>query len=101
VCSSDLKNCGRCFADIDEFVELSNEGTVTAHTIVRFKYPLQPADPPFAYALIRLDGADVELVHIIKNDLDSLKNGVRVRTHFKDQSERTGHILDIDSFRII
>jgi len=95
------KNCGRCFADIDEFVELSNEGTVTAHTIVRFKYPLQPADPPFAYALIRLDGADVELVHIIKNDLDSLKNGVRVRTHFKDQSERTGHILDIDSFRII
>jgi len=95
------KNCGTCFADIDEFVELSNEGIVSAYTIVRFKYPLQPADPPFAYALIRLDGADVGLVHIIKDDLDRLKNGVRVRAHFKDQSERIGHILDIDSFRII
>ncbi len=95
------KNCGSCFEDIDQFVEVSNEGIVSAHTVVRFKYPLQPVDIPFAYALIRLDGADVSLAHIIKGDLDKLKNGVRVRARFKDQSERTGHILDIDSFQII
>lgn len=95
------KNCGSCFEDIDEFVELSDEGIVSAHTVVRFKYPIQPADPPFAYALIRLDGADVGLAHIIKDDLDKLKNGVRVRARFKDAGERTGHILDIDSFQII
>jgi len=95
------KNCGRCFADIDQFVELGSEGIVSAYTVVRFKYPVQPADPPFAYALIRLEGADVGLVHIIKDDLDRLKNGVRVRARFKDSGERTGHILDIDSFQII
>ncbi len=95
------KNCGSCFEDIDQFVEVSNEGIVSAHTVVRFKYPLQPVDTPFAYALIRLDGADVSLAHIIKDGLDKLKNGVRVRARFKDQSERTGHILDIDSFQII
>ena len=95
------KNCGRCFTDMDRFVDLGNEGTVSAHTIVRFKYPVQPADPPFAYALIRLGGADVDFVHMIKKDLNRLKNGVRVRAHFKEPGERTGHILDIDSFEII
>jgi hypothetical protein len=95
------KNCGSCFEDIDQYVELGDEGIVTAHTIVRFKYPVQPVDPPFAYALIHLDGADVGLVHIIKDDLDKLKNGVRVRARFKDLHQRTGHILDIDSFQII
>jgi len=95
------KNCGSCFADIDEFVDLGNEGSVSAYTIVRFKYPLQPVEPPFAYALIHLDGADVGLVHIIKDDLDKLHNGVRVRACFKDSGERTGHILDIDSFQIL
>lgn len=95
------KNCGRCFVDIDGFVELSDQGTVSAHNIVRFNYPLQPAEPPFAYALIRLDGADVSLIHIIKDNLAGLKNGVRVKAKFKEQSGRTGHILDIDSFQII
>jgi uncharacterized OB-fold protein len=74
---------------------------VSAYTVVRFKYRLQPVDPPFAYAVIHLDGADAGLVHLIKNDLDKLRNGVRVRAWFKDRSERTGHILDIDSFQII
>ena len=93
------KNCGKCFVDMDEWVELGREGVVTAHTIVRFEYPLQPVRPPFAYAIIKLDGADVGLVHLIKEDLDALKNGVRVRAVFKE--ERTGHILDIDSFQIV
>jgi len=93
------KNCGRCFKDIEEWVELSNEGIVTAHTIVRFQYPLQSAKVPFAYAVIKLDGADVGLVHIIRDNLDNLKNGVRVKALFKE--DRTGHILDIDSFQII
>ena len=93
------KNCGRCFTNNDEWVELGNEGVVTAHTIVRYHYPLQPAKPPFAYALIKLDDADVGLVHIVKENMDKLKNGVRVRAQFRE--DRTGHILDIDSFRII
>lgn len=93
------KNCGRCFVNIDAWVELGREGVVTAHTIVRFEYPLQPVKPPFAYAVIKLDGADVGLVHIVKKDLERLRNGVRVRAVFKEQ--RTGHILDIDSFQIV
>ncbi len=95
------KNCGRCFVDTAEWVELSDQGIVKAHTIVRFSYPLQPVEPPFAYAMIQLDGADVSLVHLIRKDLDKLKNGVRVRARFKEKEERKGHILDIDGFEII
>ena len=93
------KNCGACFVDIDEFVELPGEGIVTAHTIVRFGYAVQPVEPPFAYALIKLDGADVSMLHLIKDNLEALKNGVRVKAVFSD--ERTGSILDIESFTII
>jgi hypothetical protein len=93
------KNCGRCFADLEEWVEVGKEGVVTAYTIVRFAYPLQPAKVPFAFSIIRLDGADVGLVHLVKDDLDKLRNGARARAVFRQ--ERTGHILDIDSFKIV
>ena len=95
------KTCAQCFVDTDEWVKLGNEGIVQSHTIIRFSFPLQPAEVPFAYALIQLEGADVSLVHIIRKDLDKLKAGVRVRACFKKKPERKGHILDIDSFEII
>lgn len=95
------KSCGSCFKDIgdEQWMEVATEGTVTAYTIVRYESPVQPVKPPFAYAVIKLDGADVGFVHIIKNDIDKLKSGVRVAARFKDNG--TGHILDIDSFVII
>jgi uncharacterized OB-fold protein len=93
------KNCGRCFVDINEWVNIADEGVVEAYTIVHYANPVQPAKTPFAYALIKLDGADVSFLHLIKNNLDQLKNGVRVKAKFK--AERTGAILDIDSFKLI
>lgn len=93
------KNCGRCFVDIDGYIELGDEGSVISHTIVHYSHELQPADPPYAYALIKLDGCDVGMVHIIKEELDSLRNGVRVKAVFN--GDPTGEISDIDSFRII
>lgn len=93
------KNCGRCFEDIKDWVELKDEGVVTAHCIVRYSYPLSPAEIPFAYAIIRLEGADVGFVHIVKENVEKLRNGIRVKAVFKEK--RDGHILDIDSFRIL
>lgn len=95
------KNCGRCFVDTGPWVEVGPEGTVRAWTVIRFAHPLQPLAPPFAYALIQLDGADVSLLHLVKEDLDRLAGGVRVRPRFKPKELRSGHILDIDDFQII
>lgn len=92
------KNCGRCFVDTDEWVPVADEGVVVSHTVVRFAHPVHPAKAPFAYALIRLDGADGALLHIIREDLERLRSGVRVKAVFRE--ERTGSILDVDSFRI-
>ncbi len=92
-------NCGKCFKRINDWVDLSPEGIVEAYTVVRFAYPMQPADPPFAFALIKLDGADVGFLHIITKNLDLLKKGVRVRAQFAEQ--RTGHIKDIEAFTIV
>ncbi|MGZ3606541.1 MAG: Zn-ribbon domain-containing OB-fold protein [Syntrophales bacterium] len=93
------KNCGRCFVDMDEWVDIADEGVITAYTIVYYAHPVQPIKPPFAYALIKLDGADVGFLHLIKKDLDKIKNGLRVKAKFK--AEPSGHILDIDSFELI
>jgi hypothetical protein len=93
------KNCGRCFVDIKEWVDVADEGIIEAFSIVHYSQPIQPVKPPFAYALIKLDGADVGFLHIIEKDLNRIKNGLRVKAKFKE--ERTGSILDIDSFELI
>lgn len=92
-------NCGKCFTRIDEWIDLDSEGTVEAFTIVRRSSPIQPCDPPFAYALITIDGSMVGFLHIIKDNLDALKKGVRVKAKFA--SDLTGTIGDIEAFTII
>ena len=93
------KNCGHCFVDINATVELADEGVIEAFTIVHYAQPVQPVKPPFAYAIIKLDGADVGFLHLITKDLDKVAVGRRVKARFK--TERTANILDIDSFELI
>jgi uncharacterized OB-fold protein len=93
------QNCGKCFQRIHHWLEVGPEGTVESFTVVRQAYPLQPADPPYAYALIKLDGADVGFLHIIKSGLERLAKGVRVKPQFAEK--RTGQIKDIEAFTIV
>jgi uncharacterized protein len=93
------QNCGKCFQRINHWLEVGPEGTVEAFTVVRQAYPLQPAEPPYAYVLIKLDGADVAFLHLIKTDLERLKKGVRVRPCFAEK--RSGQIRDIEAFTIL
>lgn len=91
-------NCAKCFTRIDEWVDVASEGVVAAFTIVRTPSPLHPCDPPFAYALITLDGATSGFLHVIKDNLNALKRGIRVKAKFAEH--RTGTIRDIDGFTI-
>lgn len=93
--------CERCFSDLtDNWVDLENTGTVTGFTIIRFEEPHQPVKPPYIMALIKLDGADTPLVHIVKGiPLDRIKVGLRVEAVFAEESTST--IMDIDHFRPI
>ena len=90
--------CYQCFGNLDQWVELGLAGTVLSHTTVRYKLPVHPAEAPFSYAVIKLDGADSGFVHML-GELEPAKvtTGLRVEAVFKE--ERVGDILDIKYFR--
>jgi uncharacterized OB-fold protein len=92
--------CFKCFEKMEEWVEVKNQGTVKGFTVVTHSTPVMPLDPPFAYAIINLDGVDTDIVHIIKEkDPQKLKIGMRVEAVFKENPRK--RITDIDYFKPI
>src|SRR5262245_21070267 len=83
-----------------EWVEVQPTGTVTA--VPDVKKPLaglHPSDTPFAFGLVKLDGADTALAHVVTEGHDRVKVGSRVEAVWAD--ERTGTIRDIARFRLV
>jgi uncharacterized OB-fold protein len=84
-----------------EWVEVRDTGTVTACAIVhRPIRGLHPSDSPFAFVLVRLDGADTALPHVVKERVERLRVGARVQAVWKGDGERVGSLRDIECFRI-
>ena len=82
------------------WVEVKNTGTVTAVAgVTRPLDHLHPSDTPFAFVLVKLDGADTALAHIVIEDHEQVKVGSRVEAVWAD--ERTGTIRDIARFRLV
>lgn len=85
--------------NLTEMVEVGPAGTVTACAWVPDPREEHPLDEPFAWALIRPDGADTAMVHAVAADTaDAVSIGVRVVPHWRD--ETTGAISDIEYFQI-
>ena len=83
-----------------EWVEVGTEGTVTTWAWQEHPQEDQPLDRPFAWALVRLDGADVELLHAVDaGSIDRIATGSRVRVRWAD--ERQGAITDIACFELV
>jgi uncharacterized OB-fold protein len=81
-----------------EFVRVADRGTVRSWTWVASPGPGHPLPRPFAFALIRLDGADTELLHVVDVVGEhELAAGLRVRAVWREP--RTGSITDIEAFR--
>ena len=92
--------CFECFEKMEEWVEIGNQGIVNGFTVVTHSTPVMPFEPPFAYGLIRLDGADTDFVHIIKeSDPEKLSIGMKVKAVFKENPRK--RILDIEYFESI
>lgn len=85
-----------------EWVEVQPTGVVTA--VARVHAPiagLHPFSIPFAFVLVRLDGADTALAHVVRDDLDRLRVGARVEAVWAPDGERQGTIRDLACFRIV
>jgi uncharacterized protein len=82
---------------LDDLVEVGPAGRVTTWTWLREPRPGNPLQRPFAWALIRLDGADSALLHAVDAGSESaMRTGMRVVPRFRD--ERNGDIRDIACF---
>ncbi len=92
------QTCERCLADIrDNWVALADTGEVVNHTVVRYDDGHLPRKAPFILAMIRLEGADTPLVHIVEGlEPDQVQPGLKVKAVFSKQPTNT--ILDIDHF---
>jgi len=94
------KTCGRCFHTGMEWRELGKEGVLTTYTIPRYREEMHPLEPPFALGIIKLDGADTGLAHLIGDFKEGeLRTGMRVKAVFRE--DREGNILDIHYFKPI
>ena len=89
--------CLGCFENMGDWVEVGDEGILTAYTIVNKKFPMAGADSVFGFGIVKLDGADTGLTHRLGEvDPDKLRIGVRMKAVFND--ELKGDIRDIKHF---
>jgi len=81
------------YAPLTEIVPVAGVGTVLSWTWQAEPLAGQPLDRPFAWALIKLDGADTALLHAVDGKVET---GDRVHAHWAD--EPVGAITDIAHF---
>ncbi|MCV7021210.1 Zn-ribbon domain-containing OB-fold protein [Mycolicibacterium aichiense] len=87
------------YAPLTEVVPVAGVGTVESWTWQSHPLEGQPLDKPFAWALIKLDGADTTLLHAVAADSpDAISTGTRVHAHWID--EPVGAITDIAYFAL-
>jgi len=91
--------CIQCYKDMSEWVKLPGTGILETYTVVYYEEPgLHPKKPPFIYGIIKMDGADTGIVHLVdKVDPDKVKVGMKVEAVLAKQRE--GNIMDIKYFR--
>ncbi|MEU9106874.1 OB-fold domain-containing protein [Streptomyces xanthophaeus] len=83
--------------EIRDLVEVGATGTVTTWAWNGRPRPHQPLGTPFAWVLVKLDGADTALLHALDvPGPESVRTGMRVRVRWAAQ--RSGAITDIACF---
>jgi uncharacterized protein len=80
-----------------ELTEVGPEGTVLSWSWMPEPLEGQPLTEPFAWALIRLDGADTAMLHAVDaGSAAAMRTGLRVRARWA--ASRVGSIRDIACF---
>ncbi|MEU1470356.1 OB-fold domain-containing protein [Streptomyces sp. NPDC005761] len=83
--------------EIRDLVEVAVTGTVTTWAWNPHPRRYQPLDTPFAWVLVRLDGADTALLHVLDAPgPEAVRTGMRVRVRWAET--RTGAVTDIACF---
>jgi uncharacterized OB-fold protein len=82
---------------VTEFVDVGPGGAVTSWAWVKAPSAKHPLPRPFAWALIRLDGADTAMLHAVDAGSEArMRAGLRVRPRWREKT--LGEIQDIECF---
>jgi hypothetical protein len=82
---------------VTDLVEVATSGVVTSWSWAAEPRAHQPLDRPFAWALVKLDGADTAMLHAVDaGGIEKMSTGMRVKARFA--AERSGTIRDIVCF---
>jgi uncharacterized OB-fold protein len=85
--------------DLSELVEVADTGVVTTWSWNAEPFAGQPLAHPFAWALIRLDGADTAMLAAVDaGDAANISTGARVRARWAEN--RVGSIRDLVCFEL-
>jgi uncharacterized OB-fold protein len=85
--------------DLSETVEVADSGVVTTWSWNDRPLAGQPLDKPFAWALVKLDGADTSLLAAVDvDDPGQISTGARVKARWAEN--RVGAITDLACFEI-
>lgn len=90
--------CAGCWTDTGDWIEVGPDGALVTWTTVHLPLPHLPP-PPVTLGLLRLDGADTDLLHLIGGDARRLARGLRLRPVWRET--RRGSLLDIAHFEPI
>ncbi|MDY7076929.1 MAG: Zn-ribbon domain-containing OB-fold protein [Chloroflexota bacterium] len=92
--------CERCFAHLEEWVEVPITGMVYTFTTVHLDLDGNRLPEPRIMAFVRLDGTDGGLVHYLDGvEPNQVCIGMPVEAVFKKKADRQGSILDIEYFK--
>ena len=83
-------------ASLTKLVPVGSEGEVLFWSWNQSVRDGQPLDHPFAWAMVKLDGADTPMMHAVDAPHDAMVTGLRVRAKFAE--ERIGSMDDLLCF---
>ena len=85
------------FEPLNDFVRVSDVGVIESWCWVSEPRRSHPSSVPFAWAMIKLDGADISMIHhVVTNAQSGVVTGARVKASWIDQP--IGFISDIRYF---
>ncbi len=85
--------------DTTDLFEVGPGGVVTSWSWAGSPRPDQPLDRPFAWVLVRLDGADTGLLHALDAGTpEAVSTGMRVTARFRPEADRIGAMADLECF---
>ena len=85
--------------ELSDFVEVGQQGEIVTWAWVKEPRDAHPMSVPFAWAMIKLDRADVAMIHCVAADNEEdLRTGARVQAVWADETR--GFITDIRCFEL-